>query len=78
MNYYAAIKQQYPNAIFSLQDDGHGVYIAKWEDTNDKPELHTLTELATTIQEAAVQEDAITSGIDPVLLEQLKQIFVLK
>lgn len=51
MNYYDAIKLRFPEAIFSLRDDGKGVYIENWEDESPKPDLDSLKDLAIHLEE---------------------------
>ena len=52
MNYYLAIKMAYPEIKddqFTLQDDGQGVYLAKWAYKADKPNLSDFDTQATQI-----------------------------
>lgn len=77
MNYYRAIKKNYPDIRddqFLLQDDGEGVFLAKWNYSDSKPSLSDLEELAES-EEALAKWENTRRNAYPDIRDQLDMLY---
>ena len=70
-NYYRAIKKNFPQAVFTLRDDGTGAYIETWSHPSaPKPDLRTL-EADAISEEAIAKKESSKRVIEAELADRL-------